>query len=100
MRMLTPVLLASTLLVAGASAWADTKDDVKNGTEHAAKTAAHGTTAAGKEASRLYHTTASGVHKVIAHNTRDPDKKAAHLQKADVHAGHARRKTQQTKQEL
>jgi hypothetical protein len=101
LRTVTSMLLASTLIVAGGIARAaDTEDKVKEGAKHAGKTAAHGATAAGKQGSRLYHTTASRVHREIAKRSGNPNKKTKHLNKADIHRSHAQRKAGQTEREL
>jgi hypothetical protein len=102
MKAIASALLAASLLFAAGAVRADdaTKEEVKSGANQAGKTAAHGATAVGKGASRVYHTTASGVHKLIAKNSKSSHSKAVHQSKALKHNLDADRKTHQSEKEL
>ncbi len=101
MRLMYVALAALALLGGAARIHAeDTGDKVKNGAENVGKTVGHGATGIGKGASKIFHDTASGVHRTIAKNTHNRHRRARHLRKAAKHHRLATRKAHQSEREM
>lgn len=102
MRTLTGFLLAGALCTLGSAAFAgdSTADKVGKGAEQTGKTVVHGTTGLGKGASKIYHEAAKGIHKTIAKNSGNPQTRAKHMEKAELHDQHAHEKAKQSSKEI
>jgi hypothetical protein len=101
MKIVVGAILSGVLLLGASGARAeDSKAQAKSSAKQAGKTAAHGTTAVGKGASKIYHEAAKGIHKTIAKNATNDKTRIKHQQKAAAHDQHAARKAAQSKKEL
>lgn len=99
MKLALSALLAGALVLPFAIS-ARAADKVENGAKNTAKTTAHGTTSVGKGISKVFHDTASGVHKVIAKNAGNKKTRAKHMHKAAVQHKQAAEKSHQAKSEM
>jgi opacity protein-like surface antigen len=95
MKVLMGAVLAAALLGSASAAAERTARQVGRGTENVGRTVAHGATAVGKGATRVFHLAGHRYHKTVGKNTGHGPTERAHLRRAERHHRQARRKAKE-----
>jgi len=94
------LLAAALVLGTGLQGTADTKKKIANGAKQTGGTLEHGARSVGEGTAKVYHDTAHGIHKLIAKNTRNKEKRRSHLRRAAQNYKYAHRQGEKAEVEM